>query len=206
MENNPFFIPSPLYKEFMLLDVIEKNPSITQRSMSQALNVAVSMINSYLSEYEEKGFLIRRYLSPKVVEYEITPEGKERRKLLNIWYLQATHAFFEIAKSNIVIFLNQIINRGFIKLLFYGAGEVAEIILHTIESDSSFPIEVVAIVDDNPIKIGSSLLLKKVIRKEEIFEYNHDAILIASYHHHTKIYDKLIDLKYNQKNIIHFFD
>jgi DNA-binding MarR family transcriptional regulator len=53
MSDNSFFKPTLLYKEFMILDLIEKNANITQREISNAIGVAVSMINSYLDEYEK---------------------------------------------------------------------------------------------------------------------------------------------------------
>jgi transcriptional regulator with XRE-family HTH domain len=53
MNDNSFFKPTPLYKEFMILDLIEKNKDITQRQMSDHIGVAVSMINQYLDEYKK---------------------------------------------------------------------------------------------------------------------------------------------------------
>jgi DNA-binding MarR family transcriptional regulator len=53
MGDNSFFKPTLLYKEFMILDLIEKNKDITQREISESIGVAVSMINSYLDEYEK---------------------------------------------------------------------------------------------------------------------------------------------------------
>lgn len=48
---NNFFKPTLLYKEFMILDLIEKDSNITQREISKAINIAVSMVNNYLNEY-----------------------------------------------------------------------------------------------------------------------------------------------------------
>ena len=66
IENN-FFQPTPLYKEYLVLDMIEKRPNITQRVISEALGVSVSMINYYLDEYEKKGYIKRKYHSTKSV-------------------------------------------------------------------------------------------------------------------------------------------
>jgi DNA-binding MarR family transcriptional regulator len=71
MTDNGFFKLTPLYKEFMLLDMIEKNSNITQRDMSATLGVALSMINSYLDSYEDNGFINRKYKTVKNVEYYI---------------------------------------------------------------------------------------------------------------------------------------
>ena len=54
MRDNSFFKPTALYKEFMILDLIEKNKDITQRQISQEIGIAVSLVNGYLDEYEEK--------------------------------------------------------------------------------------------------------------------------------------------------------
>lgn len=44
----------------MILDLIEKDSNITQREISKAINIAVSMVNNYLNEYEEEGLIIRK--------------------------------------------------------------------------------------------------------------------------------------------------
>jgi len=101
MHDNHFFKPTPLYKEFMILDLIEKDANITQRKLSQALGASVSMINGYLDEYEAKGYLKRHYQSSKTVEYKISKQGKHRKKYLNISYLNASQHVYQSAKENI---------------------------------------------------------------------------------------------------------
>ena len=53
MSNNTFFKPTALYKEFMILDLIEKNKHITQREMSKQIGAAVSMVNGYIKDKTE---------------------------------------------------------------------------------------------------------------------------------------------------------
>ena len=205
MKNNPFFIPSPLYKEFMLLDVIEKQPSITQRAMSQSLNVAVSMINSYLSEYEEKGFLIRRYHSSKVVEYEITKKGKERRKLLNIWYLDASQRVYASAKNNIYQFLSTFKAKGYLNIALYGAGEFTQIILDVIQKDFQKDITIKYILDDDPLKQGSTLNGIEIKSLEDMDLREIDGILVSSYTHHQSMLHRLKSKHISENKIIQFF-
>jgi len=206
LSENLFFKPTVLHKEYMILDMIEKNTNITQREMSKTIGIAVSMVNDYLDEYEKKGFIKRKYLSTKNVEYIITKKGIERRKVLNIWYLKSTHFVYQSAKDDIFNFLNQIIKRGFKKLLLYGAGEVAEIILQVMNDDNSIPLDIVAVVDDDPEKQQKTFVNLPVISINEINKYPHDSILISSYTHHEVIYNKLISINYPKENIIQFFD
>jgi FlaA1/EpsC-like NDP-sugar epimerase len=206
MSDNSFFKPTVLYKEYMILDMIEKNPNITQREMSHILGIAVSMVNLHLDQYEKDKLIKRVKHSTKTVEYFVTKKGSERRKLLNIWYLKSAHGVYLSAKDNINVFLKQIIDKGFKKILLYGAGEVAEIMLQTMNDDNTLPLKVIAVVDDSPSKIGQVIVNLPIIQKEEIINYEHDGILVSSYKHHETINIELSKMNYPSQKIINFFD
>jgi len=206
MNDNQFFKPTPLYKEFMILDLIEKDSKITQRVMSDCLNVSVSMINQYLDEYEEKGFVKRKYISTKTVQYYITKKGLERKKVLNIGFLNSSQKIYTSAKSNIQDFLNQIIEKGFKRILLYGAGEVAEIFLQVIIGDKNIPIKVVAVIDDDCSKQGQFLLSTPIMSLDLINNINHDGILIASYTNKNQILINLLNHNHDRNKILNFFE
>jgi FlaA1/EpsC-like NDP-sugar epimerase len=190
----------------MILDLIEKDSKITQRVMSDRLNVSVSMINQYLDEYEEEGFVKRRYITTKTVQYHITKKGLERKKVLNIGYLQASQLINSSAKENIILFLNQIILKGFKNIILYGAGEVAEIMLQVINTDKSIPLNAIAIIDDNPDKLNQYISGTLIIPLEKINSLKHDGILISSYTNNESIYRKLQKMNYPENKILRFFD
>jgi len=206
MSDNSFFKPTLLYKEFMILDLIEKDANITQREISKTIGVAVSMVNQYLDIYEKNGLIKRKKHSTKTVEYFVTKKGMERRKLLNIWYLKSSHEVYLSAKDNIIKFLNQIINKGFKKILLYGAGEVAEIMLQVMNDDSNIPLEVLAVVDDDASKQNDTIVNKPIISINQIYIFEHDGILVSSFKHHDAINSNLDLIEYNKNNIINFFD
>ena len=206
MNDNSFFKPTLLYKEFMILDLIEKDANITQRVISKNIGVAVSMINAYLDTFEKKGLIKRKKHSTKTAEYFVTKKGMERRKLLNIWYLKSSHEVYLSAKDNIIKFLNQIINKGFKKILLYGAGEVAEIMLQVMNDDNQIPLKVLAVIDDEESKQGDLVVNIPIISSNQIKQYQHDGILVSSYKHFEAINNKLETLNYNKNNIINFFD
>ena len=205
MNDNLFFKPTPLYKEFVILDLIEKNSKITQRIMSQELGVAVSMVNGYLDKYEKNKFIKRTYINSKKVFYKITKKGIERKKVLNIRYLENAYSIYLGAKNNIDDFLKQITDKGFEKIMLYGGGEVAEILLQTIYADNSIPLEVVAVIDDDLEKQNTKLLNTSVISNNNIKDFIHDGILISSYVNRKTIYKKLLKINYDEEKILHFF-
>ena len=206
LKQNGFFKPTPLYKEFMVLDMIEKDPRVKQRTMSKSIGIAVSMINNYLDDYEEKGYITRNKVNTKIVEYYITKKGSERRKVLNIGFLSSAHRIYSTAKDNIEKFLSQIIDKGFKSILLYGAGEVAEMFLHVIRNDSSIPVKILAMIDDDSSKRKKTILNTRVISRDDISKFNADGILISSYTHQEAIRSHLIEINYPSSKILEFFD
>lgn len=204
--NNSFFKPTLVYKEFMILDLIEKNKNITQREISESIGVAVSMINSYLNDYEKKGFIRRKKYSTKTVEYFVSKNGTERKKILNMLYLNASLNIYKSAKENIVNFLSQIADKGYKNILLYGAGEVCEILLQTILTDSQISINILAVIDDDKSKQGKSLVGTKIINLDSVKDYKFDGILISSYTNQKLIIDKLLIMNYRKESILHFFE
>lgn len=206
MINNLFFKPTQLYKEFILLDLISKSPNITQRTLANHLNVSVSNVNNHIDEYEKKGYLKREYLSSKTVEYLITKKGIERKNLLNLNFLKSSQLILDSAKANIIEFINKLKEKDYKKILFYGAGEVAEIMLHVIRKENPQLIEVAGIIDDDVNKQAGSIEGINIISLDKINEIEHDGILISSYAHREIMYKRLLDLGYSKDNILEFFE
>ena len=205
MDKEQFFKPTPLYKEFMILDLISKNSDVTQRVMAEGLDVSVSMVNLYLEDYEKRKLIKREYRSPKDVRYEITKKGLERKKVLNIGFLKSAQTIYYPARDNILAFLDQIVQKGFKKILLYGAGEVAEIFLQVIYGGEEIPLSVVAIIDDDPKKQGSKIMHVPVISREQVSSNQYDGILISSYSNQAVIFEKLKQLISDESKILNYF-
>lgn len=204
--DNTFFKPTVLYKEFMILDLIEKNSHITQREISKSVGVAVSMVNSYLDAFENSGLIRRKKYSTKNVEYFVTKKGLERKKLLNINYLHSSQELYNSAKENIEAFLMQLNERGYKKIFLYGAGEVAEILLQSIYSNHHKYIEVLGVIDDNVDKLGNELVYSKILPFKDAALIKHDGILISSYSNKEAIFKKLRKWNYSLENVLTFFE
>ena len=205
MSNKTFFKPTNLYKEYMILDLIEKNSQITQRDMASNIGISLSMVNQYLDTYELAGLIKRKKYTSKTVEYMMTKKGLERRKLLNIWYLKSSLDVYLPAKDNIITFLNNIISKGYKKILLYGAGEVAELMIRVMNDDQTMPLEVLAVIDDREV-FNEYLIQVPIVNKEQIGNYNHEGILISSYTHHEAIRNNLLELNYPKEHILEFFE
>ena len=200
-----FFNPTTELKELLLLQHIEKNPDTTQKAIASVIDAAPSMVNLYIDNLEEKNHMNRDYKSAKTVNYHITLEGIKRKNYLSIRYFHELLALYRLAEQNIEDFLRKIEEKGCKKVLFYGAGEVAETILGIIKARTDKNLQVLAIVDDKEELQGMSLLGYKIIPRDEIEDYTHDAVVITSYTFEDDIKDQLKEIGYPKEKIEFFF-
>ena len=162
------------------------------------------MVNVYINELENKNYLEREYISAKIVNYRITPEGIKRKNYLSISYIRELLDLYQLGKKNVERFLQDIENKGFKTILLYGAGEVAETIIGVIR-DRESTLKVQGIIDDDKNKKDKTMLGYKIITREDIKNYEHDAIIITSYTFEEDIMDKLKEIDYPRDKVMRFF-
>ncbi|HHX61805.1 MAG TPA: hypothetical protein GX707_14045, partial [Epulopiscium sp.] len=184
---------------------MEVNPDTTQKEMARVIGAAPSMVNVYLNEYEAKKYIVREYISARTVKYRVTAEGLKRKNYLLITYLHELLKLYKLAENNVEGFLGELEEKGYRKILLYGAGEVAETILGIIGAREEGLLEVVAVLDDKKIKHHKEILGYKIISRDEIQDYGHDAVVITSYTFEDEIMEKLKEINYPMSRVRRFF-
>lgn len=200
-----FFSPTIELKELLLLQHIERKPDTTQKEIAQVIDGAPSMVNVYIDNLEGKNYLTRDYKSAKIVYYNITPEGVKRKNYLSISYFHQLLELYRLAEENMKEFLVKLESKGYKNILLYGAGEVAETLLGIIKSRTDKPLKVLAIIDDKEDKQNKELMGYKTISLENIKDYKHDGIVIASYTFEEKIRQRLEKVGYPMDSVERFF-
>jgi len=200
-----FFSPTSELKELLLLQHIEENSNTTQHEIAKVIGGATSMVNVYIEKLEEKGYMVRDYKSAKIVYYHITPEGVKRKNYLSISYFHELLELYRLAEDNMNSFLVKLEAKGYRNIFLYGAGEVAETLLGIIKDRTDKSLKVVALIDDKQDKQDKELLGYKIISLEEIKDYEHDGIVIASYTFEDDIRRRLEEIGYPGEKIERFF-
>ena len=161
-----FFYPTTLYKEYKLLVSLSKNPKVTQRELSEEVDLSLASVNIYLERFIKDGLIEKIQDGSKNYKYVVTDLGIKKKENLSIGYLKSALKAFNEAKVNCNFFFNKIREKGFKNILFYGAGEVCEMLLLTLNDSKEKDINVLAVIDDDIRKIGRSLKEKDIISGE----------------------------------------
>lgn len=199
------FKPTPLYKELQILNLLTSNPQVTQRGIANSVGISLAMVNFYLEKYEKDGVLKISRDSTRAGLYSLTKRGHEKRKLLNMEFLEASLDVYNQAKNECINFIEKIKEDGFKKLIFYGAGEVCELLLYVMNNIREVDLEVLAVIDDDSAKIGTLITDVKVISINDLNKYDYDGILVSSYTHNDTIKKKLLSIGISENKIIEFF-
>ena len=205
VKDTSFLTATTKLKELSLLRHMEMNPDTTQKEMARVIGAAPSMVNVYLNEYEAKKYIVREYISARTVKYKVTPEGLKRKNFLLITYLHELLKLYRLAGDSVEGFLGELEEKGYRKILLYGAGEVAETILGIIRAREGGLLKVVGVIDDDEERREKEILGFRIIGRDHIKDYDHDAVVISSYTFEDEMMGRLKEIGYAEEKVIRFF-
>jgi ribosomal protein S25 len=110
-----------------VLDVVERDPVVTQRSVASELGIALGLANSYLRRCVRKGLIKVGQVPRRRYAYYLTPQGFAEKSRLTATYLADSFAFFRRARAQCAEVFAVAAGRGQRRLALLGAGELAEI-------------------------------------------------------------------------------
>lgn len=130
-----------------LLDAVERDPAVTQRSVAQELGIALGLANSYVRRCVRKGYIKVSQAPTRRYAYYVTPKGFVEKSRLTATYLAHSLSFFRRARIQCDELLAEIARNGNATVVLLGVGDLADItllisgnhgisVLDTIDGDS----------------------------------------------------------------------
>ena len=110
-----------------LMGHIDRKGDHTQRELSNSLNLSLGLVNTCLRRLVDRGYFRVESMPRHRMKYSLTPEGSARKSRLTVEYLRYSVDFHREIKELLLGKYSEIEKSGVTSLLFYGAGEVAEL-------------------------------------------------------------------------------
>jgi DNA-binding MarR family transcriptional regulator len=117
-----------------MLNAVEGNSVLTQRSLARELGIALGLVNAYLKRCVTKGYIKVTHAPAKRYAYYLTPQGFAEKSRLTAQYLALSFDFFRLARSQCSALFAECETRGWTRIALCGAGELAEIAMLCAES------------------------------------------------------------------------
>lgn len=127
-----------------LLEAVERNDAITQRSLAQELDVALGLVNAYLKRCVKKGLIKVQQVPKRRFAYYLTPQGFAEKSRLTASYLSFSFDFFRRARHDCNEAMQAAAARGWTRLALVGASDLAEIAVICAAENT---VRVVAVID-----------------------------------------------------------
>lgn len=171
-----------------VLSAVERNSSVTQRSMSNQLGIALGLANAVLKRCVRKG-LIKISTAPlNRYAYYLTPTGFSEKARLTAEYLRVSFDLFRNARLQYNEMFTSLAARGLTRIVLVGASELAEAALL---SARETPVEIVGLVDST--RAGETYLGLPVAGALAAFGGQFDAVAICDVRDPQSLYVAALD-------------
>ena len=160
-------------RDLLLLSELERNASVSQRSLATKLGVALGLTNLYIKRLARKGYIKITTIPPHRIKYLLTPQGFAEKSRLTYLYMQYSLSHYRDMRSRLRTVLTQATDRGVKRVVIYGTGEFAELAYLSLREMN---MTLVGFVSDGP---EESFLSYPVWRPETLSGWDFDAVLLA---------------------------
>ena len=110
-----------------LLNAVEENSEVTQRSMAGELGIALGLANAYLKRCVKKGLIKVSQAPANRYAYYLTPQGFAEKSRLTAEYLSISFNFFRAARSQCSDVFEECADHDWRRVLLAGASDLTEI-------------------------------------------------------------------------------
>jgi len=169
-----------------LMGELSRDGDSSQRELSQRLNISVGLVNTFLKRLVGKGYFKVKTLPRNRLKYFLTPEGLARKTRLTTEYLRYSINFYRDIKQLLLSKFNEMEGRHMRRVLFIGAGEVAELAYLYLQLTR---LELAGMIDDE--KKGNPFFGYVIKGAESISDMEWDMILLTRLENTEEIIRKL---------------
>ncbi len=175
-DSQNLYIPAPKLNELRILKEIDSDPDITQAELARRCALSVAMVNNYMKELGDRGFLEFRRKNTKTISYYVTPTGKEAVDATRTELLKELINLLTDAKEQVKEIILSQSHRELRRVVLYGSGILAEIAFHALES---IKVNVIGVCSDDPAELGQEWCGRERISSSQIRYVAPDAVIIA---------------------------
>lgn len=110
-----------------LLQAVDEDSAVTQRSVAGQLGIALGLANAYLKRCVKKGLIKVKQVPPNRYAYYLTPKGFTEKSRLTAEYLSSSFNFFRRARRECGELMERCRTRGWRRIALCGTSDLGEI-------------------------------------------------------------------------------
>ncbi len=180
-----------------ILEKVDNDVVPSQRDLARDLNISLGLVNSFIKRLVKKGYFKARHVPKNRMRYFLTPKGASEKTRLTYEYIQHSYNFYKEARQKLRDLYTGLERRDVSSIVFYGAGDLAEIAYLSLQETN---IKLVAVVDDE--KNGKRFMRYIVEHPDRLVALTFDKILITSLNSKEFIYQRIAALGLSAESVV----
>lgn len=183
-------------RDLQLLSAVEKDSTVTQRTLAKGLGVALGLTNLYIKRLARKGYIKITTIPRNRIKYLLTPSGVAEKSRLTYEYMQYSLFYYRNIRQKLRGALSCLAEYGSKRLMIYGTGELAELAYLSLRETD---LVLVGFVDG---EANQTFMACPCVAVEALPEWDFDAVLIAELDDADKIREQLIQATVPSQKIL----
>jgi DNA-binding MarR family transcriptional regulator len=169
-----------------VLAAVERDSTVTQRSIADELGIALGLTNAYLKRCVKKGWIKIHDAPRNRYLYYLTARGFAEKSRLTAEYLSQSFKFFRAARNQCSGLLVMCRERGWRRVALAGRSDLAEIAMICAQTER---VALEAIVDEVGSREGAQFSGLPVVTWDDAARF--DAVLVTELKTPQRAYDEL---------------
>ena len=128
-------------RDLQLLEALEQQSTITQRTLATRLGIALGLTNLYLRRLIRKGYVKCVSVSPNRLVYSLTPKGMARKARLTYEFMKYSLDFYRDARQHLRRSLAEFVGPHN-RVAIFGTGDAAELVFLLLKDMGLEPVAV----------------------------------------------------------------
>lgn len=180
-----------------ILEKVDLDKTPSQRDLAGELNISLGLVNLFIKRLVKKGFVKITAIPKNRIKYILTPRGASEKTRLTYEYIQHSYKFYKEARQKLRHLYSGIEKQGATRIVFYGAGDLAEIAYISLQETT---MQLVAIVDD--AKKGNRFMKFLVADPARLDSLAYDLIIVTTINSRRAILQKLAQKGISSESVI----
>jgi DNA-binding MarR family transcriptional regulator len=182
-----------------VMEALSEGKQITQRELSRATGLNLKKINYSLHKLLEKGYVkfqrARHNPDKRTYLYILTPAGLKAKSQLTYNFLKFTLSFYGQMEAKLHRCLGEMAEAGVKRVVLYGAGDVARILLGLTDAQ----VKIIGVVDE--WYEGEYFYGVRVLRNGQLLNGTWDGVLITGLEEIEEVENRLLQAGVAEKAI-----
>ena len=166
---------------------LEKGTPISQREISNRLGIALGLVNSYLKNLVQKGYVTIKAYPRNRYAYLLTPKGFSEKSRLAFVHLGNFTRLYKVARKEYTNIFKTIANAGYDCVAFCGVDETAEIAYLSLQ-EAGMKLALVMDTDAGEMFFGTEVLSLQA----GVAVLDNIPVVLTSYQRATRLREMLL--------------